>query len=67
MYALDASARDKISSAWETQFARLFELLGAADTRQYVDAFIHPAAVAPQAEAYIGRESAHAMADDLQD
>jgi fructose/tagatose bisphosphate aldolase len=67
MYALDASARDKISSAWETQFAKLFELLGAADTRQYVDAFIHPAAVAPQAESYIGSESAHAMADDLQD
>ena len=30
MYALDAGALDKITDAWEKQFARLFELLGAA-------------------------------------
>jgi len=67
MYGLDAAARAKISDAWENQFAKLFELLGASDTRKFVDAFVHPAVVPPRAEFYIGRDSALAMADDLQD
>jgi fructose/tagatose bisphosphate aldolase len=67
MYALDGSTRERISSAWQEQFARLFELLGIAHSRQYVEAFVRPVAVPPQADFYVGRESAMAMADDLQD
>ena len=67
IFGLDRSTRERISSAWENQFAKLFKLLGAANTRQYVDTFVHPAAVAPQTEFYVGRDSALAMADDLQD
>ena len=67
MYGLDTPARDKIASAWEKQFARLFDLLGAADTRRFVDAHVHPAATQPEAEFYLGKASALGMADDLQD
>ncbi|MFH1186018.1 MAG: class II fructose-bisphosphate aldolase, partial [Chloroflexota bacterium] len=67
MYELDRSARERITGAWQVQFARLFELLGVADTRQYVSTFVHAVDVAPQADFYVGRESAIAMADDLQD
>jgi fructose-bisphosphate aldolase class II len=67
IYGLGAGSREQISAAWENQFAKLFELLGAANTRQYVERFVHPVAVPPQAEFYLGRESAESMADDLQD
>jgi fructose/tagatose bisphosphate aldolase len=67
MYALAAADRQRISSAWEAQFGKLFELLGAENTRQYVDAHVHPVPVAPQAEFYLSREAALAHADDLQD
>jgi len=67
VYGLDRAAREQISSAWEGQFAKLFDLLGAAGTRKYVEQTVHPVAVSPEAEFYIGHESALAMADDLQD
>lgn len=67
MYELDRPSRDRISSAWQGQFAKLFELLGVADTRQYASKFVDAVGVPPQAEFYVGRESAISMADDLQD
>ena len=33
MYALAPADRQRITSAWEAQFGKLFELLGAANTR----------------------------------
>lgn len=67
MYALDAASSGKISTAWEQQFSRLFELLGAKDTRKFVETTVHPLAVHPEPEFYVGRATALAMADDLQD
>jgi fructose/tagatose bisphosphate aldolase len=67
MYALAPADRQRISSAWEAQFGRLFELLGAANTRQYVDAHVRPVPVAPGVESYLSSEAALAHADDLQD
>ncbi len=67
MYALDASALEKITTAWEKQFARLFDLLGAANTRTYVEASVHPAPIQPDDAFYLGNASALSMADDLQD
>jgi len=67
MYALAASDRERISSAWETQFGKLFELLGTGDTRKYVEAHIRPVPIAPRADFYLGSETALAHADDLQD
>ncbi|HEY5983743.1 MAG TPA: class II fructose-bisphosphate aldolase [Anaerolineales bacterium] len=66
-YALGQTERASISAAWEQQFAKLFDLLGVANTRQYVDMFVQAIPVPPTAEFYTGRESALAMADDLQD
>jgi fructose/tagatose bisphosphate aldolase len=67
MYALAPADRQRISNAWETQFGRLFELLGVENTRQYVDAHVHPVPVAVQADSYLSSEAALAHADDLQD
>jgi fructose-bisphosphate aldolase class II len=67
IFELDRAALEKIGSAWEEQFGKLFALLDVGNTRQYVDAFVHPVPIIPQAEFYVGGESAHAMADDLQD
>jgi fructose/tagatose bisphosphate aldolase len=67
IYGLDSDARGKITAAWEKQFGRLFDLLGAADTRKYVDTSVHPTPVEPDPGFYLGTASALAMADDLQD
>jgi hypothetical protein len=53
--------------AWEGQFDKLFVLLGVKDTRQYVDQFVKPMAIAPDMKFYLGKEVSEAMADDLQD
>jgi fructose/tagatose bisphosphate aldolase len=67
IFGMDAAQHEKVSAAWEAQFAKLFELLGMQDTRQYVEKFIHPVQVAPAAEYYLGSGPAAAGADDLQD
>jgi hypothetical protein len=67
MYAIAPADRQRISSAWENQFGKLFELLGVEDTRKYVDAHVHPVLVAAQADSYLSSEAALAHADDLQD
>jgi hypothetical protein len=67
LYGLGSTEREKITAAWEKQFGRLFDLLGAAGTRQHVQAFVHPTPVEPDPEFYLGKASALAMADDLQD
>jgi len=67
LYDLAPAARDKIGAAWEAQFTALFELLGVANTRQYVDAHIQPVVVAPDPGFYTGRGLQMALADDLQD
>ncbi|HEX8993093.1 MAG TPA: class II fructose-bisphosphate aldolase [Anaerolineales bacterium] len=67
MYALPSSELDKLGAAWQAQFEKLFNLLGVKDTRQYVEKFVKPVAVAPEMKFYLGKEVSEAMADDLQD
>jgi fructose-bisphosphate aldolase, class II len=64
---LSAAEKDKLGAAWQKQFEKLFSLLGAKDTRQYVEKFVTPVAVAPDVKFYLGKEISEAMADDLQD
>jgi fructose/tagatose bisphosphate aldolase len=45
-YGLPASVLSELTSAWEGQFDRLFDLLGVKNTRQYVDQFVRPVKVA---------------------
>ena len=54
MYGLDAAERAKITTAWEKQFAFLFDLLGVSGTRKYVDRFVRPLPIAPEASYYLG-------------
>ncbi len=67
MYALPQSEKNKLSSAWEAQFEKLFKLLGMQDTRKFVEKFVKPIVVAPDTKFYLGKEAAQALADDLQD
>jgi hypothetical protein len=67
MFALPEVQRGHVSAAWEAQFGKLFDLLGMKDTRRYVDEFIHPVAVTPTLDYYLGTGPAAAGADDLQD
>ncbi len=67
LYAMSAAEKEKLGAAWQAQFEKLFNLLGVKDTRQYVDKFIKPVAIAPDMKFYLGKEISEAMADDLQD
>jgi fructose-bisphosphate aldolase, class II len=67
MYALSAADLEKITGAWQAQFEKLFNLLGVQNTRQYVEKYVKPVAVAPDMKFYLGKEVSEAMADDLQD
>ncbi len=67
MYALPDSVRVRLSSAWEAQFLKLFELLGANGTRQFTDRFVRPIPVLPDTKSYLGPDASAILADDLQD
>ena len=44
---------DKIKIAWNKQFSDLFERLGMADTRQYVDKYTNQVVIEPNLEDYL--------------
>ena len=67
MYALPREEKEKLSTAWESQFEKLFKLLGMEDTRKYVEKFIKPVPVAPDVKYYLGETAEVKMADDLAD
>ncbi|MGD8750723.1 MAG: class II fructose-bisphosphate aldolase [Anaerolineales bacterium] len=50
---LNQSVKQKIEGVWETQFSKLFTLLGMKDTRQFVDDFITPIVVEPTMEQFL--------------
>lgn len=58
---------DQISAAWEQQFRQLFELLAIADTRKYVEKFVHPVAVQPDKKDYLDLEVEAEDVSDLAD
>jgi hypothetical protein len=67
IYAMSQTDLNKLSTAWESKFEKLFTLLGAKDTREYINKSVKPVAVAPDMKFYLGKEVSEAMADDLQD
>jgi fructose/tagatose bisphosphate aldolase len=67
MYQLSQTQKDKLSSAWEAQFEKLFKLLGMKDTRQYIEKFVKSVPVAPDMKFYLGEIVEGKMADDLAD
>jgi len=52
-YALPEKEKEKLGTAWETQFDKLFNLLGMKDTRQIVDKFIKPVKISPKLSDYV--------------
>ena len=52
-YALPEKVLADLSAAWESQFDKLFNLLGVRDTKQYVDKFIRPVEVGPDLADYV--------------
>jgi fructose/tagatose bisphosphate aldolase len=67
MYALPEEVKAKLDGAWEAQFARLFDLLGVAGTRDQVEKFIKPVKVQPTLEDYVKDETAAEDVSDLAD
>ncbi len=67
LYALSASVKEELSSLWESQFGKLFKLLGMQDTRPIVDRFIKPVPIAPDIKVYLGDRAEAALAEDLAD
>jgi hypothetical protein len=66
-YALPTAEIDKLGSAWEAQFGKLFDLLGVADTKQYVDQFVKPVKIAPKIGDYVKEAVAAEDVSDLAD
>jgi len=67
LWDLSAEDRDKITAAWEQQFATLFDSLALAGTRRYVEQTVSPAKVAPQRSFYFGKEAEQEEVKDLSD
>ncbi len=66
-YALPAETQDKLSKAWEAQFAKLFDLLGVKDTRNLTDKFIKPVMIPPVLADYVKDAVAAEDVSDLSD
>lgn len=58
---------DKISTAWDKQFRDLFDRLGMADTRQYVDKYIKVAEIEARLEDYLVGSTKQEDTSDLAD
>lgn len=67
LMGLPAAHQEAIASAWESQFADLFERLGMADTRPFVDQVIQPVVVEPDLRDYLGLEAVSEDVSDLAD
>jgi fructose/tagatose bisphosphate aldolase len=50
---LPTDVKDQLSAAWEAQFDMLFERLGCANTRPFVEQVIHPIKIQPHIEEYL--------------
>jgi len=66
-YSMSNNEKDKICSAWEDQFGRLFDLLGVAGTRKYVEQFVKPAVIRPALSEYVQEEVGAEDVSDLAD
>ena len=67
MYALPEGEKEKLGAAWEAQFSKLFDLLGVAGTRKYVDEFIKPIIIKTELDDYLGKDVTEEDVSDLAD
>lgn len=66
-WQMQADRKAEIGQAWEEQFRKLFNLLGVADTRKFVDQTIQPVEVVPNIKDYFGEELVEEDVSDLAD
>jgi fructose/tagatose bisphosphate aldolase len=66
-YAMTESEKEMVSAAWEKQFSRLFDLLGVAGTRKYVEQFVEPVVIRPALSEYVQEEVGAEDVSDLAD
>jgi hypothetical protein len=64
---LPADVIAELESVWETQFAKLFKLLGIQGTRAQVDSFVKPVPVQPLLKDYVKGDAAGDETSDLAD
>ncbi|KAA3647974.1 MAG: aldolase [Chloroflexi bacterium] len=64
---LPADKKAEICQAWEDQFTQLFDLLGIADTRQYVEKHVTPVKVLPSFESYVAMAGEVVVEEDTSD
>lgn len=64
---LSGPQTEKISTAWENQFSKLFNLLDVQGTRKYVEQTIKPVAIRPHMKDYVGAEGLEEDVSDLAD
>jgi len=61
------SVKEAIKKDWESQFRKLFDLLGMKGTRQYVEKFIKPVVIQPNLKDYLGEAAGVENVSDLAD
>ena len=64
---LPSEKKAEIRKAWEAQFSKLFDLLGVAGTRKFVEETIKPTVVVPDLKDYLGAEVIEEDVSDLAD
>ena len=66
-WQMPAEYNEAIGKAWEAQFSKLFNLLGLAGTRKFVDQTVKAVAVKPDQSYYLGGEKVEEDVSDLAD
>jgi fructose/tagatose bisphosphate aldolase len=63
----DAKTKEKISTALEEQFSKLFTYLGVQGTRQFVEKTVVPVSIKPDLKFYLGEDASEEDVSDLAD
>jgi len=64
---MPAAKKEEIGRAWEEQFKKLFQSLGQAGTRKYVEQTVKPVVVKPDLQFYLGAAAEAGDVSDLAD
>lgn len=66
-WTLPLSVKEEIKKDWESQFRKLFNILGMAGTSQYVEKFVKPVIIQPSIKDYLGEAAGVESVSDLAD
>ena len=66
-WSLPLSVKEEIKKDWESQFRKLFNVLGMAGTSQYVEKFVKPVIIQPSIKDYLGEAAGVESMSDLAD